>query len=130
MLKPILMKSFVASCLAPCLLAGLMLLLSTCTDNDRNNTCAVNDPVHDLPWLKTIIETYQRSNYMDVTIEQGTYRFQTVFIIDLCCTTCYIMPPPVFTCEGVALNTLSPGDKNIKNKKVIWKTDDDEIGCR
>jgi hypothetical protein len=127
MLKPIPMKAFVVSCLAPCILC--LLLLSTCSDDDRGNTCSVDDPARDLPWLKKAIETYQLPTSSDATIEQGTYRFRTVFIISLCCPTCRMAPLPVFTCEGVAIDNLSPADENIKGRKVIWKTDGDQAIC-
>jgi hypothetical protein len=119
------MKSFVVSCLFLC----LTLLLSTCSDDDRDNTCSVDDPVRDLPWLKSAIETYQLPGSSDVIIEQGTYRFKTVFIIDVCCLTCRMAPLPVYTCEGVAIDRLSHDDENIKNEKVIWKTPADKASC-
>jgi hypothetical protein len=66
---------------------------------------------------------------MDVTVEQGTYLFKTVFMISLCCPTCYMVPPPVYTCDGKPIDDLAPTSKEITDRKVIWKTDDDEVGC-
>ena len=108
----------------------LALLVGACSsDGDHPNTCAVIDPIKQLPWLKAAIETYQKTNFADITVEQGEYHSQTVFIITPCCLACDIIPPPVYDCEGKEINNLSAGDEKIKDRKVIWKTPALEAEC-
>jgi hypothetical protein len=110
-----------------------VLLLGACSGDDHNpvNTCDVINPVTQLPWLKASIESYQKYNgTIDITVEQGVYQFKTVFIIIPCCPACYLVPPPVHTCEGTAIENLSPGDPAITDRKVIWKTPALKAVCR
>lgn len=110
----------------------LALLFVTCSD-DNSNTCSVDDPVNDLPWLKAITKS-SPDNPADLTVEQGTFFFRTVFITIICCPTCssgrsmnYINS--VYTCEGEAVDGLSPDSKAIKDRKVIWRTPAEEADC-
>lgn len=107
-------------------------LLSAACDNDSNNTCSVNDPVTELDWLKEIIETYQGGT-TDLTVEQATYRFKTIFIATPCCSMCDatygIVIPPVYNCKGEELEGLSADSEEIWNKKVIWQTPVEEADC-
>jgi hypothetical protein len=121
MLKPGIMK--------PSILLGLALLLATCSNDEH--TCSVNDPAQDLPWLKETIESY-KTGYTDVTIEQGRFVLNTVFIITPCCLTCrsiVAVTPWVRNCEGKVMDGLSANDERIKGKKLIWKTPDDQAEC-
>lgn len=115
------------------LLICLALLFATCSgDDDRPNTCSVLFPVTQLDWLKEAIESYE-DGPADITVEQGTYQSETVFIINPCCPVCsssdMMNPPPVYTCEGDTIENLYPSDAAIKDQKVIWKTPAEEAEC-
>lgn len=115
------------------LLICLALLFVTCSDDDhRANTCSVVNPVKELDWLKEAIESY-KDGPADVSVEQGTYLFKTVFILTPCCPVCDVQdlagPSPVYTCEGDVIDNLFPGDPGITDRKVIWKTPAMKASC-
>ena len=117
----------------PYILISLALLLATCSNDDHNDVCSVNDPVQDLPWLKEIIESDQTQIMpVDLTIEQGKFVMSTVFIMSPCCVTCRsiaAITPWVLNCKGKVMDGLSAQDERIREKKVIWKTPDDQAEC-
>lgn len=84
-----------------CLLA--VVLVMGCTDHtfepQLSNTCSVQHPVQDLPWLRQMIEGYRQSPQKNWFIQQGTYKGQTVFAFNICCANCnYVIP--VHNCSG------------------------------
>lgn len=89
---------------------------------DSNSTCDVENPAEELPWMKSMIETWEGSStiYTYMYIQQGTYSGQTVFLAGNCCPFCdsYF---PIFNCEGEELEGINIQD--IKNLKIIWKPD-------
>lgn len=109
----------------------LTLLLISCSDDDaKPTTCGVLFPAAQLPWLREIIDDYREADFMDITVEQGEYNSQTVFIITECCITCDLNGfPPVYTCEGEEIAGLMPYDDTITDRRVIWKTPADKASC-
>jgi hypothetical protein len=116
------MKSIFPLCLA-------LLLISCSGDDDKPTTCGVKSPTTQLPWLKEAIEEYNEPDFMDVSVEQGEYNSQTVFIVIPCCPTCDMLPPPVYNCEGQEIAGLASFDNDITHRKVIWKTPANKAGC-
>ncbi len=112
------------------LIAWCALLLLTCKEDDSpkpKNTCSVEDPVHDLPWLAAEVEEMQNSSLAEYWyITQAQYGAETVFIYGNCCPFCNTMTP-VFNCSGEQLGTVGDGTfemDNFKNEAVIWAPDD------
>jgi hypothetical protein len=107
----------------------LTLSLISCSDDEKSNFCGGLFPEKHLPWLREAIEEYEKTDFIDLEVEQGKYNSQTVFILVPCCTTCDFIAPPVYTCDGQVVDGLSPGDEAIKERKVIWKTPADGTNC-
>jgi hypothetical protein len=122
MLKPIYMKSIFLFCFT-------LLLISCSGDDDLSTSCGVLFPAKQIPWLRGAIDEFQKSDILDVTVEQGEYNSQTVFIITPCCLTCNFMAPPVYACDGKVVAGLNPSDENIQDRKVIWKSPADGANC-
>jgi hypothetical protein len=114
------------------LLAVVITLMAFSCEKEENcmpfgsNTCAVNNPIEELEWLKAEIERREQ-NTSDIDkyfyIQQAEYNRQTIFIFNNCCPMCNTMVP-AYNCKGKLLFYL--GDKpeeskKIKNTKVIWK---------
>ena len=111
------------------LLICLALLFITCSgDDDRANTCST--PLTQLAWLREHIELANEGP-ADLSVEQGTFLNQTVFMFSLCCTTCLMTagPPPVYTCEGNTIDNVFANDPRITDRKVIWKTPAAKASC-
>lgn len=105
----------------PLYLFVVILLLSfSCSDDEQ--TCGVDDPLTDLAWLKAKIDEAEDNGWKNVTIYQGRYRFQTVFVYDICCTTC-LTRIPVYNCEGEELFTLYTEEKTLSDVKVLWQSE-------
>jgi hypothetical protein len=104
----------------------IFFILISCKDKNDDtptikNTCAVNEPLVDLPWLKEIIEAHEQYNTeidRQFYIQQGLYNNKTVFVHGNCCVNCNTVKP-VYTCEGQILFNLS--NEEIQNLKLIWK---------
>ena len=89
-------------------------------EKDDSLTCGVANPTEELPWLKTMIESWEANStiYMYMYVQQGTYSGQTVFLAANCCPFCdsYF---PVFNCEGEEIMVTNIQD--ITGLKTIWK---------
>ena len=107
---------------------SLITVFVTCTyhdSGDLNNTCMVNNPATDLPWLKAIISQYETSavemsQYLYIT--QATHEGHSVFIFGSCCPNCNTVIP-VYDCHGDFLFyrfDKEQADK-IKDEKMIWR---------
>jgi hypothetical protein len=113
------------------LLFTVTMLFATCTNDDcsdLNNTCMVQDPVTDLPWLKQTIQRYEETKntemYRYLYIAQATFKGRTVFIFGNCCPNCNTVIP-VNDCQGKFLFyrfDKEQADK-VKDEKVIWQAE-------
>jgi len=106
---------------------SLLLILTfifafSCEQDDTvvSTACGVNDPAENLPWLKTMIESWKVNStiYEYMYVQQGTNSGQTVFIVGNCCPFCdtYF---PIYNCAGEEI--ISASILDIKDKKTIWK---------
>ncbi len=71
----------------------------------RQDTCSVNNPAQDLPWLKEKVEALREQESSYEYIQQATYRGQTVFLFGSCCPNCNTVAP-VYNCQGELVCTL------------------------
>ena len=99
--------------------------------NGLENSCLVNDPTNDLPWLKSEIEKLEqgyRDNpelYRYFYVYQAEFKGQTVFIFDSCCPFCN-MVVPVMNCQGDLLGYMGSGNdfSKITRETIIWQPPD------
>lgn len=103
----------------------IVCLSISCTDHDNpthlSNTCSVDNPVEDLPWLKQKIsemETSKNALLEFSYIQMGTYKNETIFIANSCCPYCYIVPV-IYNCNGDVMDNVDSG--KVENVKTIWK---------
>lgn len=111
----------------------LLLMLSStgCTYHEMepglSNTCSVQNPIEDLPWLREMVPSPGQLLENNWYIQQGTYKGQTVFAFNICCANCnYVVP--VYDCDGVLVfqNLYVQGDVHpeVKNLVTIAKAED------
>ena len=114
----------------------LLVFISAC--NKENNSpeaqetvmCEFENPLEDILWLKTIVESFESENGIDWrnVIIQYSYKGQDVFLIAPC-FQCPDAPTTVFDCEQNLLcelggirgtNTCPDFDKNATNEKILY----------
>jgi hypothetical protein len=105
----------------------VMTTVFSCERDDFNNTCNVDDPVEDLPWLRERISTILVTNpeiakYQYISMSE--YNGETVFMFGNC-DPLAISVFPIFNCSNVQLGFLGeiPAD-SLLNREIIWKTED------
>ncbi|HEY9488320.1 MAG TPA: hypothetical protein VIQ51_08310 [Chryseosolibacter sp.] len=105
----------------------ILVFVSSCVSHDdpQANTCNVNNPIEDLPWLKKEVAEFNGSDleraYWFIT--KATYKSETVFIVRNCCPNCSTLPPPVYACNGVLLFRGNDEQYNdISGERLIWKS--------
>ena len=104
------------------LLILTLIFVFSCEQDDpvANTACGVKDPAENLPWLKTMIESWKVNStiYEYMYVQQGTYSGETVFIVGNCCPFCdsYF---PIYNCAGDEI--ISAGILDITDQKTIWK---------
>jgi hypothetical protein len=98
--------------------------LFSCNQNEDPASCGVENPVEDIAWIKEAIK-FQNSGLAGFSyLIQGTYKEQTVFIMESCCPFCNLISV-VQNCRGEVIPDASVHD--VRNKKVIWKPENS--GC-
>jgi hypothetical protein len=99
----------------------------SCEKDDAKDSliCNVANPVEELPWLKTMIKSWEANStiYTYMYVQKGTYLGKTVFLAGNCCPFCdsYF---PVFNCAGDEIAVTSIQD--ITGLKTIWKPVDSQ----
>jgi hypothetical protein len=108
----------------------LFLIIAGCTYNHvpdpRFNTCGVDDPITELPWLSAKIDELQQFSSPYTFVEQAIYKNETVYIFNNCCPFCNTIVP-VLDCSGRKLFLLSGGESDnekLHNRFIIWKPAD------
>jgi hypothetical protein len=108
--------------------AFIICLLFACTDHNNpsrlSNTCSVDNPAEDLPWLKQKISEMEASPNTTTkfaSVLMGTYDGETVFIFDNCCPFCDMMIF-VYNCDGQIMDNVDSG--MVTKPKIIWKPAD------
>ena len=102
----------------------MLLGLSACDQDatELRNTCNVENPVEDLPWLKTRIESYLQSDSSEtdwsryVYVAQTTYKGETIFLFLNCCPYCNYVPH-AYSCQGNLI------ENDAIDWEMIWKQD-------
>ncbi|CAN5913923.1 hypothetical protein BH24BAC1_BH24BAC1_33250 [soil metagenome] len=119
------------------LLAAFQLMAFSCDTEicieGPENTCAVTNPVEDLPWLQEKIGGLQQSDpsvapYFYIT--QALYENKTVFIFENCCPHCTTVVP-VYDCQGQQLflaHERTDFQQKAKNSRLIWQPEN--FACR
>jgi hypothetical protein len=106
-------------------------VLTACEYNDigemNGPVCGVQDPIHDLAWLKDKITSFeaQQTNNPDIGnlysyfyISQATMNGETVFVLDNCCPFCNTRLV-AFNCAGDEVEVRSR--ESFQVAKIIWK---------
>ena len=105
----------------------VLILAFSCGKDDpvSKNACDVKNPAEDLPWLKTIIQSWEANGALleYMYVQQGTYQGQTVFLPGSCCPFCDFFFP-VYNCDGQEV-TIENG-QHVTNLKTIWKPQNSE----
>ncbi|GHV09390.1 hypothetical protein FACS1894160_4940 [Bacteroidia bacterium] len=118
-------------------LAVVILFVAISCDNSENQpeTCNVDNPLTDLPWLKTFVDGCERdaaAGYPPhARIYQCTYRDGIGFLLDIC-VDCPDAGLWLRSCDGESLcifgglagNTCPELEFNVdfENKKLIWES--------
>lgn len=99
----------------------LFVTILSCGDEESNSICGVANPIEDLPWLKSMIQDIEASDFGQYTYIQQAYYFgQPVFIVNNCCPFCLSIVP-VYNCEGELVCNLGECvDNLITHEKFLW----------
>lgn len=106
----------------------LIIGLAACHEDavPLENTCGVDNPVEDLPWLQTRIERAQQPDFntLNFTIQQVTYEAETLFIFGYCCSNCFMIPT-VYNCQGeiIEYNTIDWDRLGENGNGIIYRFD-------
>ena len=111
----------------------LLFLIISCEEHEIINgemagasICGTPNPLEELEWLKARIEEGSENPSSDycqvVSVTQGSYKGQTVFIPVLSGALCCTCGNAVYNCEGeVVFACDAEEEAKIENKKVIWE---------
>lgn len=109
---------------------SLCLLLSvSCSNDDANKKteliCSVKNPIEDLDWLKSEIESLKNKGGKYESIIQNMYKNQIIFIFNNC-NPAINSVIPVKDCNGKNIGVIGENQENIpfdilQNGKIIWK---------
>lgn len=97
----------------------------SCQDPEGPESCGVENPTENLPWLKETIEGLMNSELgVYFYIVEGRYEGNTVFMVQNCCPFCSSVVS-VTNCEGQNLGYLSETNgidpKKVTFLQTIWK---------
>lgn len=104
---------------------SLGLLIFSCQKSEGPESCGVENPTQNLPWLKEIVKDLESSSLSEYHyVVEARYEGNTVFLIQNCCPFCNSIVP-VYNCKGEDLGYLS--DQNgiqpskISFVRIVWK---------
>lgn len=127
-LRPIYLENRAMKKVISGLLISMLLLACSGKGSSTKAACGVDNPIEDLAWLKTYTQqvdasSEELSRYLSVV--QGTYNGETVFIFDNCCPICSVVIS-VYDCEGKSIGLLNDtiNLSEIKDTQIIYKPDD------
>ncbi|MDR1895618.1 MAG: hypothetical protein LBR10_02375, partial [Prevotellaceae bacterium] len=101
-------------------------------DSNKEKVCNVDDPLTELPWLKEIIDGFQKDadagNKPHARIYRCTFKDGTGFLLERC-VTCPDFGCDLMNCEGKLLCTMyglagkscSEFEVDFENKKLIFE---------
>ena len=101
-------------------------LVVNCRPSDVPPSCHVTKPLEELAWLKAIVEDTVSTKDQELSIEQATYKGQTIYSV-------YITPGPdrgvitLYDCQGTV---LCQGNTTFAGLRTDCKTvfDETQIG--
>lgn len=107
--------------------------LTVCCNSDDTDSpiipaCGTNNPIEDLPWLKTLANQLQEDQN-DLAefffIEIAEFNGETIFLYANCCAVCNTVVP-IYNCEGESIGFLNGEitSEQIQNRQIIFKRDD------
>lgn len=116
-----------AACL-PTYFVLIIVFLSGCQNNEVNPevmggpACEVSNPLTDLGWLKVMVEDDTETDYCHVvSVIQGVYNGQVVFIPVLSGALCCTCGNSVYDCNGeIVFSCDQEAESKITNRKEIW----------
>lgn len=106
-----------------------LLLFVSCSNDDANKKteliCSVKNPIEDLDWLKSEIESLKNKGGKYESIIQNMYKNQIIFIFNNC-NPAINSVIPVKDCNGKNIGVIGENQENIpfdilQNGKIIWK---------
>jgi hypothetical protein len=104
--------------------SGFILIFSCQKNKSTDNKCNVANPVTDLSWLKSKIETIQQMSpdvYKYETITMATYNGGTVFM-ESTCNPLASSVVPVYNCSGELLGYIGElKADDFTDISIIWK---------
>lgn len=120
------MKLFI--CISVCLL-----LLTSCSNNDDTNSetiCSVKNPIENLNWLKSEIDTRKKTGDDYSYVVQSQHNSQTVFIFGNCNPLANSVIS-VKTCDGEIVGHISDVTSQnsipysvLEEGKLVWRKSD------
>lgn len=117
------MKSFLKNIL---LLLLLSISLVSCKEDENPlEICGVEDPVENLPWLKSLTESYNNSSQViGYVFYEGKKNGKRIFYLDSCCPMCsYYSEPQFFDCDGELITNLKDKDIEEIEWTQIWRSE-------
>jgi hypothetical protein len=101
--------------------------LALCSKRDDDKICGCNDPLNELLWLKSLVDTMTvDSIYYGSVIYYETYNSKPVFYILTLFRNCILCD--TFYCDGTRVEFLNPEDalnfgNKMKRNKIVWMRD-------
>lgn len=115
-----------------CFVPTVCLILMTACENDRIESCDIEDAIHNIAWLKELKADYSQDPDTPTRITQYTYHGECAFMVEHC-----VQCPDAITvvyneeqeelCKfgGIAgFNTCPDFDSQATNPVVLWSNAD------
>ncbi|MGI4728800.1 MAG: hypothetical protein ACRYGB_09530 [Janthinobacterium lividum] len=104
----------------------LLCLFCTCKKDPYANLCGGNDPINNLPWLKTMIDILQKYKSSYPIIYRFNYKNTTLFCEGSTCTNCS-WSPGFYDCNGNELKTNQDQSNKFMDviaskREIIWNS--------
>ena len=111
-------------------LSFFLLLIMSCSSDDNNLVCSVENPIENLNWLKSEIDLLKNNEEEYNYVTQTKHNDQTVFVF----ANCNPLINSVFlvkNCEGNNIGIIGMGEQDIPstildNGIIIWKAENSE----
>ena len=113
-----------------CLITVALFFIVCCDKPENPNpSCKFGDPLTDLPWLKTIVDEFEKDAEIfghnpHARVYQCMYKDGIGFLLEMC-VDCPGAGYSFWDCKGVILcsseNNCSKFNIDTKNRKLIWE---------
>ncbi|MDX5339730.1 MAG: hypothetical protein LPK25_11925 [Cyclobacteriaceae bacterium] len=103
----------------------LSLVIFSCKESEGPESCGVENPAQNLPWLAERIEEIEASSFSEYFyVTEARYKGNTVFLMENCCPFCSSVVT-VFNCSGENIGYLSEQNgidpAEITQVRIAWK---------